>query len=54
VGRSTDFVEVTGSVGDAFFMHPLMLHTWSVSERDTARFIINPPVTSRQPLCFAG
>jgi hypothetical protein len=52
VSRCTDFAEVTGSIGDVFFLHPFMLHTWSVSERDTARFIINPPVTLRQPMRF--
>jgi hypothetical protein len=49
----TDFVEVTGSVGDVFLMHPFMLHSNSVNASERARFIINPPVKLREPMCFA-
>jgi hypothetical protein len=48
----TDFVEITGSVGDVFLMHPFVLHTASVNERDTARFIVNPPPALQQPMRF--
>jgi len=30
-----------------------MLHTWSVNASDRARFIINPPVKLREPMCYA-
>jgi hypothetical protein len=39
-------------VGDVFLMHPFVLHTASVNERDTARFIVNPPLALREPMRF--
>ncbi|HXX68394.1 MAG TPA: hypothetical protein VEK07_14490 [Polyangiaceae bacterium] len=53
VARCDDFVEATGDAGDVYLMHPFMLHTWSVNESGKARFIINPPVTLRDPMCFS-
>lgn len=53
VGRCDDFVETTGDVGDVYLLHPFMLHTWSVNESGKARFIINPPVMLREPMCFS-
>jgi len=53
IGRCDDFVETTGSIGDVFLLHPFMLHTWSINTLDQARFIINPPVKLREPMCFA-
>jgi hypothetical protein len=53
IGRCTDFVETTGEVGDVFLLHPFMLHTWSINASSRARFIINPPVKLREPMCFA-
>jgi hypothetical protein len=51
--RCQDFVEATGSVGDVFFMHPFMLHSQSHNASHRIRFIINPPVKLREPMCFA-
>ena len=43
VRRCTDFVQATGEVGDVYFMHPHMIHTWSPNEIDVARFINSQP-----------
>jgi hypothetical protein len=51
--RCHDFVEATGSVGDVYFMHPFMLHSQSHNASDRIRFIINPPVKLREPMCFS-
>lgn len=53
IDRCDDFVEVTGEVGDVYLLHPFMLHTQSVNASDRARFIVNPPVKLREPMCFA-
>jgi hypothetical protein len=53
VQQCRDFVETSGEIGDVFLLHPFMLHTWSVNASDRARFIINPPVKLREPMCFA-
>lgn len=53
VGRCHDFIEATGSIGDVYLMHPFMLHTRSVNSSSRARFIINPPVKLKEPMCFA-
>lgn len=53
IGRCSDFVETTGDVGDVYLLHPFMLHTWSLNASSRARFIINPPVKLREPMCFA-
>jgi hypothetical protein len=53
VGKCEDFVEVTGAVGDVLLMHPFMLHSQSVNVSDRARFIVNPPVKLREPMCFS-
>ena len=52
VRRCTDFVEATGEIGDVYFVHPHMIHTWSPNELPVARFITNPPVTLRAPMRF--
>jgi hypothetical protein len=52
IGRCTDFVELTGRVGDVVFLHPFMLHTRSLNTLPIARFIINPPVKLQEPMCF--
>lgn len=53
VGKCQDFVEATGSVGDVYLLHPFMLHSQSVNASDRIRFIINPPVKLREPMCFS-
>jgi hypothetical protein len=53
VQRCSDFVEVTGRIGDVILLHPFMLHTRSINVRSEPRFIINPPVQLREPMCFA-
>jgi hypothetical protein len=52
IGRCTDFVELTGSIGDVVFLHPYMLHSQSLNTLPVARFIINPPVKLQQPMSF--
>ncbi|KAH7354475.1 hypothetical protein B0T11DRAFT_288713 [Plectosphaerella cucumerina] len=47
-----EFVEVTGSVGDVFLMHPLMLHSFSRNRLRHLRVITNPPVHFREPMIF--
>ena len=52
VRKCVDFEEATGEVGDVYFMHPYMLHSWSINESERARFIINPPVQLHKPMRF--
>ncbi len=52
VGRCADFEQACGRIGDVYFMHPHMLHTWSPNDLSTARFITNPPVALRSPMRF--
>jgi hypothetical protein len=49
---STHFVEVTGSVGDVFILHPLMLHSASSNPLRKVRIITNPPISLKEPFCF--
>jgi hypothetical protein len=53
IGKCDDFIEATGSIGDVYLMHPFMLHTRSVNVSRRARFIINPPMKLREPMCFS-
>lgn len=53
IGECEDFIEATGSIGDVYLMHPFMLHTRSINPSGRARFIINPPVKLKEPMCFA-
>ena len=50
--RCSQFVEVTGEVGDVMLLHPLMLHSASRNFLRVARVIINPPVGLHQPFNF--
>jgi len=50
--NETDFVEVTGKVGDIFILHPLMLHSASSNPLRHVRIITNPPVSLKEPFCF--
>lgn len=53
VSQCHDFVEATGSIGDVYLLHPFMLHSQSVNASERARFIVNPPVKLREPMCFS-
>ncbi|KAF2153689.1 hypothetical protein K461DRAFT_292405 [Myriangium duriaei CBS 260.36] len=46
------FVEVTGSVGDVFLLHPLMLHGASNNALRIPRVITNPPIALKKPFDF--
>ncbi|PGH04218.1 hypothetical protein AJ80_08563 [Polytolypa hystricis UAMH7299] len=50
--KCSNFVEVTGEVGDVFLMHPLMLHSASRNALRIPRLITNPPVTANEPFNF--
>ncbi|KAI1089693.1 hypothetical protein F5B19DRAFT_466355 [Rostrohypoxylon terebratum] len=47
-----DFVEATGSVGDVYLLHPLMVHSATSNARRDVRIITNPPVSLKEPFCF--
>lgn len=51
--KCNEFIEMTGSVGDVIFLHPLMMHTASKNHLREPRIIINPPVSLRSPFKFA-
>jgi len=48
----SDFVEATGSVGDVYLLHPLMLHSASNNMNREVRIITNPPVSLNEPFVF--
>lgn len=50
--NSDQFVEATGSVGDVYLLHPLMLHSASNNKLRALRIITNPPVSLKQPFQF--
>ncbi len=53
LAKSCDnFVEATGSVGDVYLMHPLMLHAPSSNALRRVRIITNPPVSLKEAHCF--
>lgn len=52
IKRCTEFVELTGEAGDIALIHPYMLHSASQNPSGRARFITNPPVHLREPMCF--
>ncbi|KAI1113339.1 dihydrofolate reductase-like domain-containing protein [Nemania sp. NC0429] len=47
-----EFVEATGSVGDVYLMHPLMMHSATDNALRRVRIITNPPVSLKEPHCF--
>jgi hypothetical protein len=49
---SSEFVEVTGKVGDIYLLHPLMLHSASSNALRNVRIITNPPVSLKDPFVF--
>jgi hypothetical protein len=52
VSECSDFVEVTGSVGDVVLLHPFVLHAGSQNVLGVPRFITNPPIALRSPMRF--
>lgn len=52
IKRCSNFVEVTGDVGDVVLMHPLMLHTASKNHLRRARVITNPALALKEPHNF--
>lgn len=51
-GEDDDFVEVCGSVGDVFLLHPLMMHAATNNPLRHVRIITNPPIALREPFRF--
>ncbi|KAI3399082.1 hypothetical protein diail_7882 [Diaporthe ilicicola] len=51
-GADGDFVEVTGSAGDVYVLHPLMLHCATNNPLRHVRIITNPPIALREPFRF--
>ncbi|KAF7532592.1 hypothetical protein G7054_g7796 [Neopestalotiopsis clavispora] len=47
------FVEAVGNVGDVYLLHPLMMHSATNNALRRPRIITNPPVSLREPFCFA-
>lgn len=52
IQECSEFVEVTGKVGDVVLCHPFLLHTSSQNLSGVPRFLTNPPVSLREPLRF--
>ncbi|MCA9836766.1 MAG: phytanoyl-CoA dioxygenase family protein [Trueperaceae bacterium] len=50
IAECSEFIEVTGEVGDVIIMHPFMLHASSPNHSGKVRFITNPPVILKEPL----
>ncbi|KAK0465302.1 uncharacterized protein EV420DRAFT_1513817 [Desarmillaria tabescens] len=53
IKHCSQFVELTGSVGDVVLCHPLMLHSATKNLLRVPRVIINPPVALKEPFCYA-
>lgn len=51
-GEDDDFVEVCGSAGDVFLLHPLMMHVATNNPLRHVRIITNPPIALREPFRF--
>jgi len=52
VQTCSQFVEASGSVGDVYLLHPLMLHSASNNSLRIPRVITNPPVSLKEPFNF--
>jgi hypothetical protein len=46
------FIEVTGSAGDVFLLHPFILHASSQNPSGRPRFMTNPTVILKEPMDF--
>jgi hypothetical protein len=52
IAQCHDFVEFTGQVGDVVLLHPFVLHASSPNHSGRPRFLTNPPVQLKRPMCF--
>jgi len=52
INQCSDFVELTGRMGDVVLIHPFLLHASSQNHSGKARFITNPPISLREPMQF--
>lgn len=50
IDKCSEFVEVTGQVGDFIILHPFMLHASSNNHSPHVRFMTNPPVVLAEPM----
>jgi hypothetical protein len=53
VAECRDFVEFTGQAGDVVLLHPFILHAHSANHSGRPRFLTNPPIQLREPMCFS-
>ncbi|KAK0505949.1 hypothetical protein EDD18DRAFT_1342296 [Armillaria luteobubalina] len=53
IKKCSQFVELTGTVGDVVLCHPFMLHSATKNLLRVPRIIINPPATLKEPFCYA-
>ncbi len=52
IKQCTEFVELTGKVGDVIFIHPFMIHSASRNSLRIPRFITAPKIWLKEPLKF--
>jgi hypothetical protein len=52
ISQCTEFVEITGAIGDVVLHHPFMLHTSSQNPSGVPRFITNPVSALKEPMRF--
>jgi len=50
IGQCSEFVEVTGDMGDFVILHPFMLHTSSQNVLSVPRFMSNPTVVLKEQM----
>ena len=52
IDECREFVELTGAAGTFILMHPFMLHASSNNVLGKPRFMTNPPILLKEPMCF--
>jgi hypothetical protein len=52
IAQCRDFRELRAQAGDVYLLHGFMLHSASANHAGTPRFITNPNVALREPLCL--
>ena len=52
LAQCSDFIEITGQVGDVALVHPFVLHGSSQNVSGIPRFITNPAVHLKEPMQF--
>lgn len=52
IQQCSNFVELTGGLGDVVLIHPFMLHSATHNSLRIPRFITNPRVILNEPFCF--